>query len=195
MRDDFVYDEKIRLVREAISVCYKQYHVNHAYKCRPIYVEYLAMISHKNGFVHNFPTEIVRRRRTHERPDHSDHSRWRPTKFAPLTRRCPLFCARAAAAVRGEEHPVATALSCDLLFFFCLTRLPSRGWFGWRQRSHASAYLHAPMDCWSLLALPLPPLRSHTCHSLHPPTVSCTTLHSSSQLASAQKIPLIAFAI
>lgn len=47
-RDEFLYDEKIKLVREAASVCYRQYHVNQAYKCRPLYVEYLKMIQHKN---------------------------------------------------------------------------------------------------------------------------------------------------
>jgi hypothetical protein len=59
IRDEMVYDEKIKLVREAINVCYKQYHVNHAYKCRPLYVEYLAMIQHKNAIIHDYPKEIV----------------------------------------------------------------------------------------------------------------------------------------
>jgi uncharacterized protein YdaL len=61
IRDEAVYDEKIKLMRNAVSVCYKQYHVNHAYKCRPLYVEYLDMIQHKNGILHNHPREIVRR--------------------------------------------------------------------------------------------------------------------------------------
>jgi hypothetical protein len=55
VRDDTLYDEKIKLVREAASTCYKQYHVNHAYKCRPIYVEYLRMIQHKNHIIHDIP--------------------------------------------------------------------------------------------------------------------------------------------
>lgn len=53
VRDDAVFDEKIKLTREAVSECYKTYHVNHAYKCRPIYVEYLKMIQHKNFIAHD----------------------------------------------------------------------------------------------------------------------------------------------
>lgn len=52
VRDDTLYDEKIKLTREAAAQCYKQYHVNQAFKCRPIYVEYLRMIQHKNEIIH-----------------------------------------------------------------------------------------------------------------------------------------------
>jgi len=58
IRDEAVYDEKIKLMREAISVCYKQYHMNHAYKCRPLYTEYLDMIQHKNAILHDNKREI-----------------------------------------------------------------------------------------------------------------------------------------
>ena len=58
MRDDAVYEEKIKLVREAASICYRQYHVNQAFKCRPIYVEYLRMIQHKHHLIHAFDDTI-----------------------------------------------------------------------------------------------------------------------------------------
>lgn len=54
-RDEALYEEKIKLVREAASVCYRQYHVNQAFKCRPIYVEYLRMIQHKSHILHDIP--------------------------------------------------------------------------------------------------------------------------------------------
>jgi hypothetical protein len=60
IRDDTLFDEKIKLVREAASVCYRQYHVNQEYKCRPIYTEYLRMIQHKNGIIHDHPEFLVR---------------------------------------------------------------------------------------------------------------------------------------
>ena len=54
-------------MREAASVCYRQYHVNQEYKCRPIYTEYLRMIQHKNGIIHDHPDFLVRT----TRPMHS----------------------------------------------------------------------------------------------------------------------------
>lgn len=60
IRDDTLFDEKIKLVREAASVCYRQYHVNQEYKCRPIYTEYLRMIQHKNGIIHDHADFLVR---------------------------------------------------------------------------------------------------------------------------------------
>ena len=32
---------RIAVLRDAISICYKQHSVNHAAKCKPLYVEYL----------------------------------------------------------------------------------------------------------------------------------------------------------
>jgi hypothetical protein len=59
VRDDTLNDEKIKIVRAAASVCFKQYHVNQAFKCRPIYVEYLRMIQHKNSIIHDYPAYMV----------------------------------------------------------------------------------------------------------------------------------------
>ena len=58
VRDETLYEEKTKLVREAVSVCYRQYTVNHAYKCRPLYLEYLRMIQHKNGIIIDVPDTI-----------------------------------------------------------------------------------------------------------------------------------------
>src|SRR4051812_5262785 len=56
-RDRILEDEKIKIVREAMGQCYLQYGVNHEYKCRPLYMEYLKMIQHKNGILHVFPDD------------------------------------------------------------------------------------------------------------------------------------------
>jgi len=57
-RDRLIEQEKIKLVRVAAKECYKQYHVNHAYKCRPIYIEYMNMIRKFNFNTREFPLTI-----------------------------------------------------------------------------------------------------------------------------------------
>jgi len=38
---------RMSVLRDAISTCYKQHGVNHAVKCRPIYIEYLRMLEQR----------------------------------------------------------------------------------------------------------------------------------------------------
>jgi len=38
---------RMSVLRDAISICYKQHGPNHAVKCRPIYIEYLRMLEQR----------------------------------------------------------------------------------------------------------------------------------------------------
>jgi hypothetical protein len=41
VRERFLTTARLEVLQDAISICYKQYSVNHAVVCRPIYIEYL----------------------------------------------------------------------------------------------------------------------------------------------------------
>jgi hypothetical protein len=58
-RDHLVYEAKVQLVRDAAHKCWHQYHVNALYKCRPIFEEYVHMVSHRNRMVHKVKSEAT----------------------------------------------------------------------------------------------------------------------------------------
>ena len=41
VREQFLETARLEVLQDAISICYKQYGVNHSVVCRPIYIEYL----------------------------------------------------------------------------------------------------------------------------------------------------------
>jgi hypothetical protein len=143
--------------------------VNQAYKCRPLYVEYLDMIQHKNGILHNHPREIVRhtldtQQRNFQR---MHHVRLTERYARVLLNPFPFcFCCLIAVAGRvgGQEHPDPTRLKSLLchplcLFLYCSLPIPRARML--RSSAAAGGYCRVAFSCPA-------PARRHPPPTIHP---------------------------
>lgn len=55
IRESYLANARLAVLRDAVSICYKQYGPNQAVKCRPIYIEYLRHLETLGDMRYNIP--------------------------------------------------------------------------------------------------------------------------------------------